>query len=178
MHRDGPGSLGVVFGPDGGFEGAPLWRPPLWGTLRPRKGNPPDENDGQTGFVFRYTLNTTMHGDADLAVVMDGPAAIWGIGGAALDCRVPSVAARLAGLCARALGGPSDARLRMNDESVSLVGDRWQVTWQRDGGWEIVTPDDPRFSCPRMRTHETAASFLASLTLTLAPRIAGLAARC
>ena len=190
LHAAAPGVLSVVFGSDGDFEGAPVWRPPLWGTLRPRKGNPPDENDGQTGFVFRYTLNTAMRGNADPAVVMDGPAAIWGIGGAALDCRVPSVAARLAGLCARALDVEATGQAWAT-EAGEIRPEFWVVRYCDTAGyaasvaWCKATgrPDRRGLSpCPPETPSLPAGladvpSFLASLTLSLAPRIAALAAR-
>ena len=169
LHAAAPGVLDVIFGADGDFEGAPLWRPPLWGTLRPRKGNQPDADDGQTGFVFRYTLNTAMRGNADLAVVMDGPAAIWGIGGAALDCRIPSVAARLIWLCGLALGynGPLYCYESHDEDCNGVKHDDccWYLLASRahEGGayyWQ--------------KNFSTEAAFIASMTLALAPKIAAL----
>lgn len=145
MHRDGPGSLDVVFGPDGDFEGAPRWDPPVfwlnqyirWGWLRSQAS-------------FEHLILPDL----------------------ALDLRIPSVAARLAGLCARALGqsqprgwGVEDANPEWCFQSVwGTRAYNWRLNGAPYGAGLPVLP----------KGLLTPEAFLASLTLSLAPRIAAL----
>ena len=93
-------------------------------------------------------------------------------GGLFLDLRIPSVAARLAGLCARALGMTSDGW------RIEYVGMTWLLT---DGlcqflAWDVL--GKPREGTPAHlplilgRPFMSPAHFLAALTLALAPKIA------
>lgn len=74
LHAAAPGVLGVVFGRDGEFEGAPMWEAQLW--FEP---------------LHSYRTVSARYWDPD-GVMLD----------LSFDLRVPSVAARLAGLCLQA----------------------------------------------------------------------------
>lgn len=165
LHAAAPGVLDVVFGPDGASSEAPHWCPPLWtGTW--------DREDVRWG--WRWDV---IH-DGERLMVPDEDCIIED---AALDLRVPSVAARLAGLCARALGCPADAAFMVDTgtpeqgfvafraEWALISGRRW--IWNRGTGTELS--ERPAGVCLPPRCD--AASGLAALTLALAPRIATLA---
>ena len=148
LHSAAPGALDVIFGPDGDFEGAPRWKPPLWdGAWAHHLGSVPDPID-------------------DLA----------------LDLRVPTVAARLAGLCAQALDAPSDAAIMVATGTTEqgfialrceggLISERRWI-WNRGTGAEL----SERPCGIRLPPRCDAASALAALTLALAPQIAVLGA--
>lgn len=154
-----PGVLDVVFGPDGDFEGAPLFRGPVRLT------------DG------RYvSMDWLLCQPWDLAIMHRM---------ASLDLRVPSVAARLAGLCAQALGhheGTGWRAYRMADGWALTDWSEGLTQWTLSGlieipprlptseGWSAA---DPTWTL-RGGPWETEAHFLASLFLSLAPRIAAL----
>ena len=142
LHSAAPGALDVIFGPDGDFEGAPRWKPPLWdGAWAHHLGSVPDPID-------------------DLA----------------LDLRVPTVAARLAGLCAKALGESGEGW------RIVYAGMTWMLTdgqapmfcWDVLGHPRLNTPPHLPIvvGCP----FASSAHFLAALTLALAPQIAVLGA--
>lgn len=156
LHAAAPGVLDVVFGPDGDFEGAPKWRPMLSGSLKGAPGYYPLWHLGARGPV-------ALHRDAyGYATSIDD---------AALDLRIPTVAERLAGLCARALGE---------------FGAGWRV--QRTGTWDLTdgvvsccwrsdgTPwaDMPQWPAVAGGPWRSDVEFLRALTLALAPRIAAL----
>ena len=69
LHAAAPGVLDVIFGPDGDFEGAPEWTPPMWSEKLQCWGHP------RVG------------------------AAMWFVDEGALDLRIHSVYARLLRLC-------------------------------------------------------------------------------
>ncbi len=170
LHAAAPGVLDVVFGPDGAFEGAPRFTGPIW---HPRWGRyltawrVTHDRDGEPR-VWVRSLDVGAEPDDDAVTFY------------ALDLRIPSIASRLAGLCARAVlpddpkfvGGPGVRRMR---------GGLWVLYWRdadglgKDASW---TPDGRR---GHIYDSDVAGSpfaspehFLAALTLTLAPRIAAL----
>lgn len=174
-------ALAVIFGPDGDFDGAPMWRPPLWGRLRPHRGNKSDpEADDQQGFVYRYTI----HGVRAVIMERDG---VWTVDDAALDLRIPSVAARLAGLCARVLwptqiiDGAVASVYRHGDwVHLAMPHGGMEATWRTAGGFcgGAVDPAARKVLALYPATIEefSPASLLASLTLALADRIGALPA--
>lgn len=127
LHAAAPGVLSVVFGPDGDFDGAPEWRPPLYMMVGGR-------------FVSDW-LRTD-----DVIWLPVPPHGRVAHGQVALDLRVPSVAARLVGLCVRA----SDPK--------------HPVPFSLDALAAVGSGQIP----PRLAEH------LASMTLALAPQIAAL----
>lgn len=148
LHAEAPGVLDVVFGADGEFLLAPMFRPPLW------------HADGY--WVWQYQVD-------DLTVQP-----------LSLDLRVPSVAARLAGLCARALGfnlfvGALCSAYQHGDY-FTLAGPHGmqEVTWSSHG-WPtsraFVAPDLPR------EAMTDPPAFLRALTIALAPRIRDISRR-
>lgn len=145
LHEAAPGVLGVVFGPDGDFEGAPRWGGLVWGCEQfGRENDAPTWYDGVSidadGVVWAES-----HDEYDRGLTR--------ISDACLDCRLPSVAARLLKLCLEAARCPTDPRLFWD------VCDLWEV-WS-DRSYEAAWTD-------------AHASALATLTLTLAPQIATL----
>ena len=96
--------------------------------------------------------------------------------GLALDLRIPSVAARLAGLCARALhpGGRVDGAWSV--ESLATGGKWLHGSAEREMSWAWYASGAPQSSGPRLHGIEgcSCETFLAALTLALAPRIAAL----
>jgi hypothetical protein len=165
LHAAAPGVLDVVFGPDGDFEGAPDWIGQVW-AWSPAWG--PESRAACFRPVTCVYPETVSHG-------MGG--GITRFEHAALDLRVPSIAARLAGLCARALGCPADAAFMADTgtpeqgfvafraEWALISGRRW--IWNRGTGAELSERPAGVFLPPRC----DAASGLAALTLALAPRI-------
>lgn len=91
LHAAAPGVLDVVFGPDGGFDGAPRWAGPVYGCLDTTAWRPHNDFWSVDWFDVQHR---PLHRDerGDLQVIWE----------AALDLRVSSVAARLVGLCVRA----------------------------------------------------------------------------
>lgn len=135
LHAAAPGVLDIVFGPDGDFEGAPQWRPPLFGQYPPRSSEGMWGRGYFTGYYLedgQVLYSSSNYGDVSVM-------------SAALDCRVPSVAARLAGLCAKA-APDADTRRQLQ----IMFGDLRKP---------VSTGD---------------AVALAALTLALAPKIAAL----
>ena len=86
LHAAAPGVLDVVFGADGDFPGAPSWAGPMTGMARyPR----------HSWLVWRGLFHASVGTDDGLwSCTVDEWRERW-----ALDCRVPSVAARLIRLC-------------------------------------------------------------------------------
>lgn len=155
LHAEAPGVLDVVFGADGEFLLAPMFRPPLW------------HADGY--WVWQYQVD-------DLTVQP-----------LALDLRVPSVAARLAGLCAQALGVSIGAGWALVCEAHpgvlyrlagvmttgrSVTAGAWLSTGRSFRAeakiWDDV-PNPPHGPDPH--------AFLARLCIALAPRIRDLSRR-
>ena len=122
LHAAAPGVLDIVFGADGDFEGAPEWRCMCWDS----------RDSAYVATITRSALDAFVFGGRIPPQF-------------ALDCRIPSVAARLAGLCARA--DPDADRRR---QLQMMFGDLRKP---------VSTGD---------------AVALASLTLSLAPRIVAL----
>ena len=160
LHGAAPGVLDVVFGPDGDFEGAPSWTGPAFTPHRP-------EN-----IAWWPVLSTDPNGSVWTETADQVDPGVFRIRDAALDLRIPSVAARLAGLCARALGMTSDGW------RIEYVGMTWLLT---DGlcqflAWDVL--GKPREGTPAHlplilgRPFMSPAHFLAALTLALAPKIA------
>ena len=165
MHREGPGSLDVVFGRDGDFEAAPYWVGPVT-----------DIDPSGVGGI--YHVAAVLSGES--IATIEGAGNNLPLYSVALDLRVPSVAARLAGLCARALGCPADAAFMADTgtpaqgfvafrvEWALIAGRRW--IWNRGTGAELS--ERPAGVC--LPPQCDAASGLAALTLALTPRIAAL----
>jgi len=107
LHAAAPGVLDVVFGPDGDFEGAPYWTGPVV------------EID-PTGNGGVYHVAALLSGEF---VAPIEPAPMMAFYAVALDLRVPSVAARLAGLLLAAGFSTHDAQdaLLMEDALLSAV---------------------------------------------------------
>lgn len=134
LHAAAPGVLDVVFGSDGGFEGAPCWTPSGW-EIHPMLTDPHYAPATPTDIPHLWLPG---HGWAFRTFTE-----------LSLDLRQPSVAARLAGLCCRA-ANPS----RMLDSWQRAADLAARASW---GEW------NPEY-----------APALASLFLSLAPRIAAL----
>lgn len=153
LHAAAPGILDVVFGADGDFLLAPMFRPPIW------------HADGY--WVWTYTVDDLV----SLPV--------------ALDLRIPSVAARLAGLCAKAMHGshgswtvlwlPECPGFALMGHVVlqgipTTMGWWWSEKGGRAGSMTFMGMGPP----VRIHGATSIEHFLAALTLTLAPRIAAL----
>lgn len=149
LHAAAPGVLDVVFGPDGDFEGSPLWLGPIQAAGRTRYLCP---------FPWSAThLAASAVGPDWVAVAINGSIGErWEHAGVALDLRVASVASRIAGLCYRSMlvnhTDPDDTTLDVFRRAIEATSRRWR--W-KDGH----------------------AAFLASLTVDLAPQIAALKGR-
>jgi hypothetical protein len=122
LHAAAPGVFDVIFGADGDFLLAPMFRPPLW------------HADGY--WIWTYTVDDLV----SLPV--------------ALDLRIPTVAARSAGLCSRVPFTEKDDGVTRITRGSLLQQAMREVAWGA------------------MRNGTTKA--LAALTLALAPRIAAL----
>jgi len=155
LHAAAPGVLDIVFGADGDFEGAPRWKGPAALIM--------------AGIFIRW-YEVEMIAWPEDGLMND----------LALDCRIPSVAARLAGLCARAVPHVPESvtaahvRHRRASNLWSLVwvdsaGFTKEASWNGDG-----TRTHPYDSDLAGAPFAGPAAFLASLTLALAPRIASL----
>lgn len=148
-----PGVLSVVFGPDGDFDGAPNWRGPLvsldYATNRVYdSGVWLDVIQGGRARIIRAELPTDV-GRALGALNSGG----WRpLSRLAFDTRVPSVAARLAGLLLRVAVIAKDEAL-LRDARVVLVA-------CAGGPWS-----------------EAQAARFAALILLYAPQIAALGGR-
>ena len=143
LHSAAPGVLDVLFGRDGEFEGAPNWTGPI---LIGGRYIHVQAHRGQVG---------TLKGK-----VIDRDACH-------LDLRIPSVAARVAGLCARALGYPAhSAWVEAREDGCALhLGDVDRPF--RSG--RVVD-----LSALGLAPASDPAVFLSALFLQLAPRIAAL----
>lgn len=170
LHAAAPGILDVVFGPDGDFEGAPLWVPAGW-EIHPLLTDP--------------AWKPVSKGDSLVHLWLPGYGwAFRPFDELALDLRQTTTATRLAGLCARALG--------------AHVGDGWTLACEVHPGVlyrlvGVLTTGRPIVAGAWLSTGRSfraeskigddvknppnapdPAAFLAALVLTLAPRIAAL----
>jgi len=143
LHAAAPGVLDVIFGPDGDFEGAPMWGGPVFGLNRNCWWTVAGwtSTDDKIGGALLTDAGGTWPPDHESMPLS------W----VALDLRVPSVAARLAGLCIAA------ARPDHIDAMIWYTARALHDACSRD---DWATSDGP--------------ASLAALTLTLAPRIAAL----
>lgn len=149
LHSSAPGVLDVLFGRDGDFEGAPR----------------------HTSLVLWHPT----HGWANRILATGSE-----VGPHCLDLRIPSVAARVAGLCALAIDPRAVAAVfcATGTADHGFLGLRYtggflaegRRTWNRSTGTELSDPPTGVVLPPRC----DAASGLAALFLTLAPRIAAL----
>lgn len=176
LHAAAPGVLDVVFGSDGDFEGAPRFTGPV--AYDVRSGTYPDLR------LYRY-LHLGFGLGPDVRLVGDDDNVPRSR--CALDCRVPSVAARLAGLCARALDAEATGQAWAT-EAGEIRPEFWVVRYCDTAGyaasvaWCKATgrPDRRGLSpCPPETPSLSAGladvpSFLAALTLAMAPKIAAL----
>ena len=167
-----PGFLDAVFGPDGNFEGAPPWTGPI--VLFVGKGRK----------QWAYVLASPSPICGSMYVRERGSEFLSEMG---LDLHVPSVAARLAGLCARALDVEATGQAWAT-ETGEIQKDYWALRYcDQDGyaascAWMKTTgkPDRRSLSpCPVGAPTLPAnlpdvPAFLAALTLALAPKIAAL----
>lgn len=87
IHAEDPGALDAVFGPDGDFEGAPMWHPQLLVDGAYRQAWASWDSDGRVASIM--VLMPCFKG-------VEAAPIRWDV--AYLDLRIPSVAARLAGL--------------------------------------------------------------------------------
>lgn len=172
MHREGPGSLDVVFGRDGDFEAAPYWVGPVT-----------DIDPSGVGGI--YHVAAVLSGES--IATIEGAGNNLPLYSVALDLRVPSVAARLAGLCARALDAEATGQA-WTTEAGEIRPEFWVVRYCDTAGyaasvaWCKATgrPDRRGLSpCPPETPSLPSGladvpSFLAALTLVLAPKIAAL----
>lgn len=169
LHEQAPGAWEVLSGPDGA---APRWTGPLWSTWRTDFVFVFGAVDSQTASPCYWgVMMTPKHADPEYP--NDPQHAV--IASASELCfrfDVPSVAAHVAGWCARALGEESRV-----DWSVRTVAGEWclqsfpgrrEYNWRADGtpyGDALPTlPGPPR----------SPEEFLRGLLEALAPRIASL----
>ncbi len=174
LHAAAPGVLGVVFGRDGEFKGAPPWAGPIYVAQTIAVGAGGHMLPGGW-FVSVDPRSITPSG---FWFPDGGPVVPWSA--LALDCRVPTVAARLARLCAQAMGfnlfpGAQVSAYVDGAGCFHLASDHGmqEVTWS-PSGWATrrgcSPPDLPR-GVP------DGPSALAALVMSLAPRIRALAPR-
>lgn len=168
MHEEGPGSLEVIFGPDGGYEDAPMW----------------------SGPVRMMRKSWPRHSWLHVTQVEPNGRGLYGAGGWAelescsLDTHVPSVATRLTGLCAHALGitrflfDGALFSIYQQGSWIHLAAPHggleatWTVTgWPYDSWARGV--DIPRWGEDDDRRYDRHA-LLCALSLALAPKIAEL----
>lgn len=164
LHAAAPGVLDIVFGADGDFEGAPEWRCMCWDS----------RDSAYVATITRSALDAFVFGGRIPPQF-------------ALDCRLPSVAARLAGLCARALDVEATGQAWAT-EAGEIRPEFWVLRYCDTAGyaasvaWCKATgrPDRRGLSpCPPETPSLPAGladvpSFLAALTLAMAPKIAAL----
>lgn len=149
LHTAAPGILDVVFGPDGDAYGdrTPYFRGPLWHRwwghwtwldVGPAETHGHRQPENPVWRDMRWLLRELDHGNAGLSV------------GAPidLDLRIPSVAARLAGLCATTL----------TRDELGEIDLCWEIMAQAMSG----------------SIRSDTAALLAVLILAVAPRIAAL----
>lgn len=166
LHAAAPGVLDVVFGPDGDFEGAPRFTGPVWSARWGR-------------YYTMWDVSHDLDGEPRCWVrSLDIAEEPWDDrhGSYVFDLRIPTVAARLAGLCARALrpriGGTTPWNIEESDGGVWILcparrhGLMW--FWESNG---MGCADAPTVRLPDDCDRE---GFLRALSLTLAPRIAAL----
>lgn len=161
LHAAAPGVLDVVFRPDGDFKGAPPWAGPMTSLA---------DTARHGWLVWRGALHVSVAtADGHWSSTVEQWRERW-----ALDLRIPTVAARLAGLCARAMGGAGDGWRVIRRRGVWVLGRyhspgmaqtyHWTLAgWQGHNGVNLTLTDD-----------DTPESVLAKLTLTLAPQVAAL----
>lgn len=155
LHAAAPGVLDAIFGPDGHHPGAPSWIGAVSDYKR-RRVMP-------MTFVMLFSLDDTI--DENYV----------------LDCRVPSVAARLLGLCARAMDSAATGAAWIEDhgDSVALrycatrVIPHDAIYWKRATGAPYATAVDAK-PVVMAEVLFDGASFIAALVTALAPRIAAL----
>lgn len=179
LHISAPGVLDVIFGPDGPCD---FWSAPVWGSIARNddRGRTPADyywvGDVVGGHVRTYDPRAHVDGDHG-SLIID----------AALDCRVPSVAARLAGLCARAMD-PEATGQAWATEAGEMRPDYWvlrycdtaghvaSAAWAKTTGspnWRALSPCPP--AAPDLPADlPDVASFIAALVMALAKRIAAL----
>ena len=135
LHAAAPGVLDVVFRPDGDFKGAPPWAGPMTSLA---------DTSRHGWLVWRGALHVSVAtADGHWSSTVEQWRERW-----ALDLRLPTVAARLAGLCRRALEGSQErGAIRLADACLSAA---------------------------YLGMPEQLAERLAALTLALAPKIAAL----
>ena len=133
LHGAAPGVLDMVFGADGDFEGAPCFTGPVADIGRYGIGG------------WRWVRSVSGRGFVDFMET----APSCEIGDLALDLRIPSVAARLAGLLLRVALATTDIPLIRQAQGALLAC--------ADGGWT-----------------EAQAARLAGMVLDHAPKIAAL----
>lgn len=151
LHDLAPGILGVVHGPDGEHEGAPVWRGPLYGPAY--------------GYTPGWWYFEGFDDDGDFLLLGDAGAAPDML---SYDLRVEGVRARFVRLCERAMGTGSlfeqdefgGAHLRCGDEVIAR--------WDRDGNPVEAHPFGP------VHFPHIGRDWLAPLVMALAPRIAAL----
>lgn len=173
MNEEGPGSLDVVFGWDGCFEGAPIWTGPVWCVSRSRWVSWTSDGGGAGGDAWRGCQRV---GESGITT--------YDLSDLALDCRVLAVHQRLSRLGAAALKGLScfDGTWQtvLGFDGFRLVGvhpydTRMMVRgcWSKLGRWMHgdTTKEGPDVSIDR---DATVYDFTAALTLALAPKLAKL----
>jgi hypothetical protein len=162
-HAKAPGVLDRVFGKDGDFEGAPNFTGPI---LHRDRYLHVQTRRGQIG---------TLKGR-----VCDGVSC--------LDPRVPTVGARIAWLCAQAMGytAPSVWGVTVSATTFSLrgvpvaPGSMWETapefTWERRNGRAMSYPGAGavHMDLPALASATDVPSFLAALFMELAPQIVAL----
>lgn len=178
LHAAAPGILDVVFGPDGPCD---LWLAPVRGRIAIGADHRTPEDWYWVAEVLDggrvLTTDCAPHVEPDGAVILD----------AALDCRVSSVAGRLAGLCARAMDPEATGQAWVSAEGESRP-DFWvlwysdaqgaaiSVAWAKTTGspnWRALSPCP--VSAPTLPPAISEVSvFLANLVTALAPRIAAI----
>ena len=160
LHAAAPGVLDVVFGADGDFPGAPSWAGPMTSMARyPR----------HSWLVWRGLFHASVGtDDGHWSCTVDEWRERW-----ALDCRVLAVEDHLKRLCARALDMPkwrAGVQLRKNGDTYRLSTIGRDLSWHGTGA--CYPASGPHPSLPSEPAD--LPSFLAALTLALAPRIAAL----
>lgn len=172
LHAAAPGILTVIFGSDGP---ASFWSCPVRGRIAIGADLFMPEDWYWVAMVLGGgRVLTTDHAP----YVKEGGSVILD---AQLDCRVPSVAARLLGLCARAMDSAATGAAWIEDHGDSLalrycvkrVVPHDAIYWKRATGAPYATAADAKpVVMADVPTDE--ASFVAALVTALAPRIAAL----
>lgn len=174
FHAAAPGVLDVVFGLDGDFKGAPDWACSL--LIAPDYGG---------GYILCASPQLMREG----VKILFADTGTLNMADCHFDLRVPSVAARLAGLCARALGHRLPATWSIQNERggvFALVGvahtprtsfdSTIVLRWDRGRAMGYGSGGDAQH--PSITTTATDGTvFLRDLVLALAPQIAALGTR-